>query len=155
MKVLGNQWLEAPAKRSLWRRLWGMGSKVAVVVLVVVCFSGCAATLTDIRNSHPSRMMFSSLPPQKVANCVVSDAMGEASGDGYWVLVTIVEREGIYNLTVFDRGGPSGELLVKPDGKGGSLIEYRSLVKIEIGGAVREFWKHVEKCADTLPAPGK
>ena len=99
------------------------------MALVVVCFSGCAPTLTDIRNLQPCRMMLSSLPPQKVANCVVSDAMGEASLDGYWGLVTIAEREGIYNLTVFSMGGPSGELLVKPDGKGGSLIEYRSTVK--------------------------
>jgi hypothetical protein len=34
--------IETPAKRSLWRRLWGVGAKAAAVALVVVCLVGGA-----------------------------------------------------------------------------------------------------------------
>lgn len=128
------------------------------MALVVGFLNGCAPTVTDIRNSNPVRMMSSPKPPQKVANCVSYEAQAEAGTlTQYWHLVNMTERDGIYNLAVVRNTLISltvmGELTVRPDGQGGSLIEYRCVSIVQ--GGIDHFWDYVKKCADKSPASGQ
>ena len=95
--------------------------------------------------------MSSLKPPQKIANCVAYETQAEAgTWSQYWHMVSITERDGIYNLSVIRNTITSlavmGELTVKPDGQGGSLIEYRSLALLQTG--TERLWEYVMRCAD-------
>lgn len=126
--------LEAPKKVSWWKRLWGMGSKAAVVALVVaILTSGCAVTLSEIRTKEPSQIISSTKTPQELSKCIEFKMRAELGGG------LIVNREEYPNNTyrialqqAADGSTPFGglassaltDILVKPTDSG-SVVEFR------------------------------
>jgi hypothetical protein len=123
------------------------------LLILILCFNflfGCV-TVSDIRNSTPVRVMSSPQSPQKIANCVGYETQAEAGNwNKYWDIVSITELDGVYKISVVVNTITSlrivGELTIKPDAKGGSLIEYRSLALVQ--GGIERLWSYVKKCAD-------
>ncbi len=126
-------------------RDWAFNVVVTLVVMIVFSILvGCAST-GDIRSSAPIKTANSQQSPKKIANCVLHDAQDEVGKlwFPYWQAPTMSEVNGAYKL-FFVSGRPVGELTVKPDEKGGSIIELRA---IGVFWGKDLLWDYAMRCA--------
>jgi len=125
-----------------------------LLLALMLALAGCAPTLTEIRSSNPDNIIESPRSPQSLANCIYYEAQTEADKfNSFWNRIDMTEQESIYRLSLISTGGlfvtqtiPTAEVTIKPNGKGGSIVEIRSH-NAPVRTGPRHVLEYVEKCA--------
>jgi hypothetical protein len=131
----------------------GLKFKAVVVALILSVVLGCFPTLTEIRSSNPAAIIEFDKPPQPLANCIKYEAMQELDNSfRHWSRIDMTEQDGTVTLLFTNEAGVYGtiplyEIVIKPNGKGGSIIELRSHNRPRNWEGRERLLVHVRKCA--------
>jgi len=116
--------------------------------LLIIC--SCAPSLKELRKSNPDNIMESAKAPKEIANCFYYEAQKENDNiwNPFWNRAELVEKEGIYYLTLSSTGGlvltqtvNAGEVKISPNSNGGSIIEIRGVNRTN-----KRIMDHLNKC---------
>jgi hypothetical protein len=127
-------------------RFCGLRVKAAVVAPVVVCFllvSGCSASLSQIRENEPYRIVNSTKAPQDLAKCIELEI--RQSDIGSFFVVALEERpDRNYRITLTQAGWSAwADILVQPSDSG-AKVEFRRKGWFYFQSAVLEI---IDQCA--------
>lgn len=104
--------------------------RTLAAALAMTSLAACATSGAGLLNSNVEETYASAKPPGTVANCAADRMSGSVDvrndGDHYWVL-----RNNGYGI-------PTVRWDFRPDGNGGTLIERRASIRVNVGtGDVR------------------
>ncbi|MCL4502053.1 MAG: hypothetical protein M1438_09380 [Deltaproteobacteria bacterium] len=126
-----------------------------VILCLFLFLVGCAQTLPEIRASNPDTVITSARSPKSMANCLNHEVQSESwgrinlteDGENYHLLISSISGSGFTGGT---KTFPVAEVLIKPDGNGGSIAEKRTWNLIN-KTASETLSESIQKCAQNIP----
>ena len=127
--------------------------KAIYLLVLLFMLAGCA-TVSGIRSLAPEKTLNSPLSPNEASNCVLYRAPEEVGSimTAYYNFSRTESPKGTYQILIQAGSTPTGEVVFKPNGNGGSIISLKAAWNFWEKEAL---WSCIQHCASprkTAPA---